>query len=201
MDAYRHFTSMGRGMGVDFEVIDAEECKRRHPLISTDNLLGGWWDPHDGNIDPYQLCNALTGRAKKAGAEVYTDTPVTALDQYKDGTWKVTTHKGVIDCDIVVNAGGYRVNEVAKMMNVHHPVASMEHQYFLTEDIPEIENAGHRMPLLRCPISDYYCRQDKNGLLIGFYEQDCKPWGMDGIDPNFVNALCPDDLDLSLIHI
>ena len=94
-----------------------------------------------------------------------------------------------------VNAGGYRVNEVAKMMNVHHPVASMEHQYFLTEDIPEIENAGHRMPLLRCPISDYYCRQDKNGLLIGFYEQDCKPWGMDGIDPNFVNALCPDDLD------
>ena len=195
MDAYRHFTSMGRGMGVDFEVIDAEECKRRHPLISTDNLLGGWWDPHDGNIDPYQLCNALTGRAKNAGAEVYTDTPVTALDQYKDGTWKVTTHKGVIDCDIVVNAGGYRVNEVAKMMNVHHPVASMEHQYFLTEDIPEIENAGHRMPLLRCPISDYYCRQDKNGLLIGFYEQDCKPWGMDGIDPNFVNALCPDDLD------
>uniref|UniRef100_UPI00140A4364 glycine cleavage T C-terminal barrel domain-containing protein n=1 Tax=Cochlodiniinecator piscidefendens TaxID=2715756 RepID=UPI00140A4364 len=27
------------------------------------------------------------------------------------------------------------------------------------------------------------------------YEQDCKTWGMDGIDPNFVNALCPDDLD------
>ena len=195
MNAYRHFTSMGRGMGVDFEVIDAEECKRRHPLISTDNLLGGWWDPHDGNIDPYQLCNALVGRAKKAGAEVYINTPVTALDQYKDSTWKVTTKNGIIDCDIIVNASGYRVNEVGKMMNVHHPVASMEHQYFLTEDIPEIENSSHRMPLLRCPISDYYCRQDKNGLLIGFYEQNCKPWGMDGIDPNFVNSLCPDDLD------
>ncbi|MGB3313844.1 MAG: glycine cleavage T C-terminal barrel domain-containing protein, partial [Albidovulum sp.] len=37
--------------------------------------------------------------------------------------------------------------------------------------------------------------QEKNGLLVGFYEQDCKTWGMDGIDPNFVNALCPDDLD------
>ena len=71
----------------------------------------------------------------------------------------------------------------------------MEHQYFLTETIPAIEEAGHRMPLLRCPISDYYCRQEKNGLLVGFYEQDCKTWGMDGIDPNFVNALCPDDLD------
>jgi dimethylglycine dehydrogenase len=51
------------------------------------------------------------------------------------------------------------------------------------------------MPLLRCPISDYYSRQEKNGLLVGFYEQDCKTWGMDGIDPHFVNALCPDDLD------
>ena len=53
MDGYRHFASMAKGMGVDFEVIDAEECKRRHPLISTDNLLGGLWDPMDGDIDPY----------------------------------------------------------------------------------------------------------------------------------------------------
>ena len=30
---------------------------------------------------------------------------------------------------------------------------------------------------------------------MGFYEQDCRTWGMDGIDPNFTNALCPDDLD------
>ncbi|HIL20728.1 MAG TPA: FAD-dependent oxidoreductase [Candidatus Thioglobus sp.] len=195
MQGYHHFASMAKGMGVDFEVIDAKECQRRHPLISTDNLVGGIWDPLDGDIDPYQLCHALTRKARKAGAEVYTNTPVTALDQYKDGTWKVTTEHGDIDCDIVVNACGYRVNEVGAMMGVSHPVASMEHQYFLTEDIPEIAQAGHRMPLLRCPISDYYCRQDKDGLLIGFYEQNCKTWGMDGIDPNFVNALCPDDLE------
>ena len=195
MQGYHHFASMARGMDVDFEVIDAKECQRRHPLISKDNLIGGLWDPLDGDIDPYQLCHSLTRRARKAGAEVYTNTPVTALEQYQDGTWKVTTENGDIDCDIIVNACGYRVNEVGKMMGVHHPVASMEHQYFLTEDIPEITHSDHRMPLLRCPISDYYCRQDKNGLLIGFYEQNCKPWGMDGIDPNFVNALCPDDLE------
>ncbi len=195
MQGYRHFASMARGMGVHFEVIDAQECARRHPLISTDNLLGGLWDPLDGDIDPAQLCQALARRARKAGAEVYRNTPVTALTQHRDDTWTVHTAHGDIDCDIVVNACGYRVNEVGAMMGVHHPVASMEHQYFLTEEIPAIRDAGHRMPLLRCPISDYYCRQEKNGLLLGFYEQDCKTWGMDGIDPNFVNALCPDDLD------
>lgn len=195
MEGYRHFRSMARGMDVDFEVIDAEECARRHPLISTDNLLGGLWDPMDGDIDPAQLCQALARRARHAGAEVYRDTPVTGLTQHSDDTWTVHTEKGDIDCDVVVNAAGYRVNEVGAMMGVQHPVTSMEHQYFLTEEIPAIRDAGHRMPLLRCPISDYYCRQEKNGLLLGFYEQDCKTWGMDGIDPNFVNALCPDDLD------
>ena len=195
MDGYRHFASMAKGMGVDFEVIDAQECARRHPLVNTDNLLGGLWDPLDGDIDPAQLCQALARRARKAGAEVYRHTPVINLTQHKNDTWTVHTEKGDIQCDIVVNACGYRVNEVGAMMDVHHPVASMEHQYFITETIPAIKEASHRMPLLRCPISDYYCRQEKNGLLVGFYEQQCKTWGMDGIDPDFVNALCPDDMD------
>ena len=195
MEGYHHFASMARGMDVHFEVIDAEECARRHPLISTENLVGGLWDPLDGDIDPAQLCQALARRARKAGAEVYRHTAVTGLKQHTDDTWTVETTKGNIDCDVVVNACGYRVNEVGAMMGVHHPVMSMEHQYMLTDTIPAIEEAGHRMPLLRCPISDYYCRQEKNGLLVGFYEQDCRTWGMDGIDPNFANALCPDELD------
>lgn len=195
MDGYRHFASVAAGMDVDFEVIDAAECARRHPLISTENLLGGLWDPSDGHIDPAQLCQALARRARLAGAEVNRHTPVTSLTQHADRTWTVHTEKGDVTCEIIVNAGGYRCNEIGAMMGVQHPVASMEHQYFLTEDIPAIAEADHRMPLLRCPISDYYCRQEKGGLLLGFYEQDCRTWGMDGIDPHFSNALCPDDLD------
>ena len=195
MEGYRHFASMARGMGVEYEILDAAECAKRHPLISTDNLLGGLWDGNDGDIDPASLCQALARRARKAGAEVYRNTSVTGLTQLADDTWIVHTDKGDIACDVVVNACGYRVNEVGAMMGVQHPVMSMEHQYMVTEDIPAIADAGLRMPLLRCPISDYYCRQEKNGLLVGFYEQDCKTWGMDGIDPHFTNALCPDDLD------
>ncbi len=195
MQGYRHFASMARGMGVEYEVINAAECARRHPLISVENLLGGLWDREDGDIDPAQLCQALAFHARKAGAEVYRNTPVTGLTQRTDDTWTVQTTKGNIDCDVVVNACGYRVNEVGAMMGVQHPVASMEHQYFVTEDIPAIVDAKHRMPLLRCPISDYYSRQEKNGLLVGFYEQDCKTWGMDGISPDFSSDLCPDDLD------
>lgn len=106
MEGYRHFASMAKGMGVNFEVIDAAECQRRHPLISTENLLGGLWDPLDGDIDPAQLCQALLRRARAAGAEVYRHTPVINLTQRADDSWIVHTEKGDIECEIVVNAAG-----------------------------------------------------------------------------------------------
>ncbi|MEM1383818.1 MAG: FAD-dependent oxidoreductase [Pseudomonadota bacterium] len=196
LDGYHHFASMARGMGVEFEVIDPQECGRRHPLMATDGLLGALWDPLDGDIDPAQLCQALARRARKAGAEVQRFNPVEALTQRTDGTWTVHTRNGAIHAEKIVNAGGYRCNEVGAMMGVELPVASMEHQYMVTETLPEIEALGDlRVPLIRCPADDFYQRAEKQGLLIGFYEQDCKTWGLGGIDPNFTMDLCPDDLD------
>lgn len=195
LDGYHHFVSQAKGMGVDFEVIDAEECKRRHPLITTENLRGALWDPHDGDIDPAQLCQALARRARKAGAEIVRHTPVIGLTQRPNNEWIVHTTAGDIAAEHVVNAGGYRCNEIGAMMGVTHPVASMEHQYFLTEPIREIEALEFRVPLIRCPTDDFYCRQEKKGLLVGFYEQECKTWGLNGIDPHFTNALCPNDAE------
>jgi dimethylglycine dehydrogenase len=195
IEGYKHFQSVAKGMGVEFELLDPTECGRRHPLITTEGLKGALWDPHDGDIDPAQLCQALARRARKAGAEVYRHTPVTGLTQAPGGEWTVHTAQGDIRAEHVVNAGGYRCNEVAAMMGLQLPVASMEHQYFLTEPIPELEALDRRVPLLRCPTDDFYSRQEKQGLLVGFYEQDCRTWGLGGIDPNFANALCPNDPD------
>ncbi|MGR3433312.1 MAG: NAD(P)/FAD-dependent oxidoreductase, partial [Shimia sp.] len=107
MEGYRHFASMAAGMGQEWEVIDAEECARRHPLLATDGIVGGLWDPHDGHIDPSQLCNALLARARKAGAEVVRKCPVTAIARRAEG-WVITTPQGEIEAEHVVNAGGYR---------------------------------------------------------------------------------------------
>ena len=63
--------------------------------------------------------------------------------------------KGDITAEIIVNAAGYRVNEVAGMMGMQLPVISMEHQYFLTESIPELEARDGHTPLIRDPIDDF----------------------------------------------
>jgi len=196
LDAYRHFTGMAKTMGVDYEVIDAAETGRRHPLITTDGLVGALWDPLDGDIDPSQLTQAFARHARRAGAEVQRFNPVEAIERKPSGEWLIRTKNGDIVCEKFVNAGGYRVNEIAAMYGMEHPVMSMEHQYFSIEQLTEmLTDDGKRVPIIRDPKDDFYSRQERDALLVGIYEQGCKTWGMDGIDPDFTMALCPNDMD------
>lgn len=201
VDSYRHGIDMARGMGVEMEFISADEMGRRHPLITTDRIKGAWWDDADGYIDPTQLTLALARRARLAGAKIYRQTPATAITRLASGGFTVHTPEGDITCEKIVNATGYRVNEVGGMLGIRHPVTSMEHMYFLTEPIVQIAEMDTRLPILRCTEADFYARQEKHGLLVGIYEQDCKTFGMGGIDPAFTRDLCPSDLDRCLPNV
>ena len=195
VDACHHIISVAKGVGLDFNLIGANEIKSRNPLINTDGILAALWDHRDGDIDPAQLCQALAARARRAGATILRHTPVTGLVQKSNGEWLVKSDQGEITAEHVVIAAGYRVNEVGALMEIRYPVIAMEHMYFITEDIPALCARDSRVAMVRCPRDTFYLRQEKKGLLVGIYEYDCKTFGMDGIDPDFVNALCPNDLD------
>ena len=195
VDEVHHIMSVAKGLGIEFDLLDAAEAKRRNPLLEVSDVLAALWDEKDGDIDPAQLCQALAARSRKAGAAIHRNTPVTRLKQQPGGEWLVSTDKGSITAEHIVIAAGYRVNEVGALMGIKYPVIAMEHMYFVTDDIPELVARDSRVPMVRCPRDTFYMRQEKNGLLVGIYEHDCKTFGMDGIDPDFVNALCPNDLD------
>ena len=195
IDTYQHYIGMAKSMGVEMEYISPKEIKERHPLLTTDKMLGAWWDPLDGYIDPSGITLALARKARLAGASVYRSNPVENITKKANGEFIVHTLNGDITCEKVVNATGYRVNEVGNMLGVEHPVTSMEHMYFLTDDMPELKALDFQVPIIRDPLDDFYSRQEKNGLLVGVYEQACKTFGLDGIDPAFTKDLCPPDLD------
>jgi len=195
VEEVHHIMSVAKGLGFEYDLIDAAEAKSRNPLLNTDGVLAALWDEKDGDIDPAQLCQALATRSRKAGATIHRNTPVTGLKLLPNDEWQVTTKKGVITAEHIIVAAGYRVNEVGALFGIEYPVIAMEHMYFITEDIPELTESPDRVPMVRCPRDTFYMRQEKKGLLVGIYEHDCKTFGMDGIDPDFVNALCPDDLN------
>ena len=195
MDEFHHVQSMAKANGLNYEILSPGELKARYPLIETHDLLGALWDPLDGDIDPSQLTQALGRAARELGARIKRHTRVTGLTQRPGGEWLVSTDKGDMVAEIVVNAAGYRAGEIMAMVGRHLPIAVMSHQYLVTEDVPELAGRSTRMPLLRDPDTSYYLRQEREGFILGPYEWKATPMWLDGMPDDFANQLWNDDFD------
>lgn len=205
MQEFERARSMGNYQGLDLEMMAVSDMKDRYPFMETHDLEGGLWDPDDGDIDPAQLTQALAKGAREMGARIERFCPATGVT--RDGAeWIVHTDKGDIRCEYVVNAAGYYAQRVAEWFKPYGgrtlPMTVMSHQYFLTEEIPELaawtKENGRKVPLLRDVDTSYYLRQDKNGLNLGPYERNCKAHWVTPQDPmpeDFSFQLYPDDLE------
>ncbi len=197
MEEFEHVTAMANAMGLGYEIIDNKEMKARNPFLEDHDVLGALWDPHDGDIDPSQLTQAFATHARKAGATIHRFTKVTGVSRTDAGEWKVQTDKGDVLCEYVINAGGYRGAEVTELGGKFLPMVSLEHQYLVTESIPELEAMDGLMPLVRDPDDSYYLRQEKTGLILGPYEKEnaAARWTDGKIPEKFAYELYPDDLE------
>ncbi|MGH6912285.1 MAG: GcvT family protein, partial [Geminicoccales bacterium] len=196
MDELSHVSAMARAQGLELELITPKEAKELYPYMDLDDLEGALFDPYDGDVDPSQLAQAFATEARARGCEIRRFTRVTGLEARPGGGWRVITDRGAIECEIVVNAAGYRAGEIMAMVGQHLPIVAMSHQYLVTEAIPELEaRREKKLPLLRDPDVSYYLRQERAGLLLGPYEWDARPHWLSGIPEDFANQLFEDDLD------
>ncbi len=182
-------------MGLDTRIVTPAEIGELAPIVNLDGIVGGLYDPLDGHLDPAGTTHAYAKAARMNGATIELHTMVTATTQRPDGTWDVVTDKGTIHTEHVVNAGGLWAREVGAMAGIYLPLHPMEHQYIVTEPVAEIYERATEHPHVMDPAGESYLRQEGRGLCIGFYEQPCKPWAVDGTPWDFGHELLPDDLD------
>jgi len=183
-----------RYMGLETELLGPAEIAAMAPIVNTEGVLGALYDPLDGHLDPSGTTHAYARAAKLAGAEIVLHTKVIALRPRVDG-WEVETDKGTIHAEHVVNAAGLWAREVAAMAGHYVPLHPMEHQYLVTEPIPEIFERVTEHPHVIDPGGESYLRQEGRGLCIGFYEQDARLWAVDGTSWEFGHELLPDNFD------
>lgn len=199
MSEFRHVQGLGEFLGHEFRILDPEELARIYPLARTDGLLGAIHEPNDGHVDPTLATNALAAGARSRGAEVRRHEPVRAVERDASGAWLVHTDRGGIRAGHVVNAAGTWCREIGAMMGVDLPVVPMLHQYLVTAGVPEIAErmaAGEpELPMIRDPEESWYVRQERDGFIVGPYEANGRPWGVDGIPPDFGMELLPPELD------
>jgi len=194
-DYLKRERSKARYMGLHQEFISPEEVAERHPLIDPKHYYAALWDDQDGDLDPSGTTYAFAKAARHYGAQYFTHTPATATTQRPDGSWDVTTPKGVINAEHVVNCGGLWAREVGHMTGINFPVQPMEHHYLITERIDEIANFGSRIP---CGIdyqANIYFRQERDGLLLGTYEPIGVPWKVEGTPWDFGHELLQPNLE------
>ncbi len=178
--------------GVEAHFITPQEAGALWPLMRTDDLQGAVWLPGDGKANPTDLTQSLAKGARQGGAKFVEGVRVTAFD-LKDGrVVGVKTNAGAIACEIVVNCAGQWARQLGQLAGVNVPLHSAEHFYIVTRPI---DGVTPDLPVLRDPDGYIYYKEEVGGLVMGGFEPQAKPWGMDGIPTDFEFQLLPEDWD------
>ena len=185
--------SMAKVFDLPVHVVTPQEIRALAPIVNVDDLVGGIHIPSDGYANAVDITMALAKGARMGGAQIFEHTKVTKIRHDGERITGVDTADGAIDADYVVLCGGMWTRDLAASVGVTVPLHACEHYYVLFEGI---EGLSPSLPVLR----DYdYCgyyKYDAGKLLVGAFEPNARPWGMDGIAEDF----CFDEIAGSFEH-
>ncbi len=190
--AYRVFQTIGIK---DCHLMTPAEVKEKCPIMDVDGIIGGLWADREGYVDTTGTVHAYAGAARKRGATVIEHNRVLELKQRQDHSWDLTTEKGVIHAEHVVNAGGLWAKQVGRMVGLDLPLSPLSHHYLVTESIPEVAALDFEVPMTVDLEGFTYMRQDQQGVLIGIYEINHQHWQIDGAPWDYGIELLQEDID------
>ncbi len=173
MDWLRHTLSVGRSLGFNIELVGPEMVAELHPFYNLSGVLGALHTPDDGHVDPTNVTMAMAAGARQKGVRIIRQCRATNITQADNGEWVVETGKGTITCEHVVNAGGTYARQMGEWSGLQLPMTSMTHHYFVTDEVPEFQDLGVELPVIRDDkkVSGYIRMEQKKGL-IGIYEKE-----------------------------
>ena len=185
--------SMAKVFDLPVHVITPQEIKDLAHIVNVDDVVGGIHIPSDGYANAVDITMALAKGARSGGARIFENTKVTRIRHDGTRATGVDTAEGPIDADYVVICGGMWTRDLAASIGVTVPLHACEHYYVLFDGVEGIDSS---LPVLR----DYdYCgyyKYDAGKLLVGAFEPNARPWGMDGISEDF----CFDEIAGSFEH-
>ena len=192
MEELRRGASMARVFGLAVEEVNRSDILRMHPLLNVDDVVGGVFLPEDGQINPSDLTQALAKGARAGGATILENTKVTDISTKNGKVMGVDIEGGHISADVVVNCTGMWGRSVGAFTKTLVPLHACEHFYVVTDPI---EGVTPDLPVLRDPDNYAYFKEDAGKILLGAFEPQAKPWGMDGIREDFCFDELPSDMD------
>jgi glycine cleavage system aminomethyltransferase T/glycine/D-amino acid oxidase-like deaminating enzyme len=178
------------------EMISAQDAQRLWPIITPDGLLGAYSTRGEGLAAAGRAVEAMANRARAAGARTIGDTEVTGFE-VADGRIRGVRIAGgdVVPAEVVVCCAGVWSPRLSRMAGITLPVLPMEHQYAITEPVPELRANRDRfatMPILRHHDIGIYFRDHGDRVGIGSFHHRGMPVEPDELDAH------PRNIDRSL---
>ena len=192
LEELRRGASMAKTFGLEVHEVGASDVKAKWPLINVADVVGGVWLPNDGQTNPIDTTMALVKGATQRGARVFENVKVTSIKSDGKRARGVVTDQGEIAADVVVLATGLWTRALAKSCGVSAPLQACEHFYIVTEPFPGL---SPNLPVLRDPDNCAYYKEDAGKLLLGAFEPNAKPWGLEGIPEDFEFGELPEDFE------
>jgi len=118
--------------GVDIRMLDRAEMREREPNLSP-AVIGAAWTSIGGNAMPIKLTYGLARAARRVGARIFTDTPVTGIDVAGDRVRGIEAGGRKFASGWVVNAAGAWSSEIGKLAGIDVPVVPRKGQLLLLD--------------------------------------------------------------------
>ncbi len=177
----RRNIELAQSLGVDTKWIERDEVAALAPWARLDDVVGAAYEQRSGYADPYGVAMGFADGARKHGATVRQNCPVTGVRVEGGKVIGVDTPRGPVDAPVVVNAAGAWVNKVAGLSGDHFPAEAIREQ----DTVFEAEGkGGERVQIVvyDAPTKLYFRPEGQDLLLIG----------RDNIDPEYVD---PDEFN------
>ena len=183
---------MAAAFGVNVERLSLDEAKAKAPLMHTDDLFAAYFIPSDGMTNPTDTTQALARGARNGGAKIIETIKVSEILTANGHAIGAETDQGRIEADVVVVCAGMWTRDLCAPLGVDVPLHAAEHYYIVTRPM---EGVVHNQPVLRDMDGYIYIKEEVGGLILGGFEPNAKPWGMEGIPDGFEFQALPEDWD------
>ena len=188
----RRGISRAHGIGLDAELVGAEEVARLMPEASQEALYGAVWMPGDGYVDPHIATYAVASAARELGAEIRIHTLVTGIETRDGAVTAVETEGGRIEAETVVNAAGMWAPRIAAMVGTFACSIPVDHQHIALHAV-EGHELPRNTPCFRDTDNLIYGKAESGGVMFGGYEPNPVSRWHDGVPWEHGSKMLPAD--------
>jgi sarcosine oxidase subunit beta len=180
---FRAGAELQRSLGVDAQLLTAENAAEIAPGIAIDEVVGATFCADDGIADPSGLTQGYATAARRAGAELSLGVEVSAIETDGERVMGVLTAEGVVATPVVVDAAGPWAGGLAATAGVSLPLEPIPRMVVTTGSFP---GAPTRRTLVIDAATSYYFHKEGDGVLMGMGGRDERPSFDLSVDHRFV---------------